>query len=914
MMGDWLKGYTSPACKDSFRNEVFKQELEKDKSKKASQKKMKMTQGIGSFFSLTPSPPGREQLREAPALQDGRKHVHRDEKQRQGTLGVSNRQRLPDPTKPGAPSKPLLGLDLKMKRRTFTNSDKRIVCQFVQSYTSQAKALAYLQASRNIRIAQGMLSSWMKCWSRGLFDAAPTQLRLTQTGRPARGPGGNMSKTDLEFEKVLSARIALVRALGASVTNILISKLALRIRDIDAPARWKLSPIMRCQFSASWAVKFKNRNRLSSRSVQSKKKQTDATPADMDEWLEDYASTVQGMFAKFWRNRVIWCYTGSQVLKFLLNTDETPLFFEMVGTHTVDQKGRSTSQDQATVKELANEKTMITMVPTASAAGDLLPILYIVKGLTMQTLINVVSEFMTLGNVSLLKQASALGGAGAKSYIHEDSSITRTWKTASGKEKTESIPYLVLKSGSIITLAHKGWQTRATFRLQLKTIIAPYIDRARSDLMANLTVLAAHGELSTATRMHSMYLLSLLDELEALLTFDNYKAHMGDVIDSICAVLNICGKPLLPNATKFIQIIDKVVNGPIKRSLKEHHGTYLFDKVHGHLESLEVPQEIREDPEKAWKWTPSEDIKIPAPTRAQAIIWAEETLKKKQDCNLFSESLKNGFVRYGQAPTTRSFKFMSYTEQEAESVERRELVAKVKADARTVKGKKKHATALATDKLKASLLLAEVYGTYDGITAPASSINSLANTECTAPIGLSKTVTLTASLADGTSADIAMFPMSTVGSFKTAVSRELGVAPEHQLMYGTGAGAGAGTESAIEVDLDGGGELPHASTLTQCGLHDGAGVSVLLDHSRCGFACSDTKCTPLEGGWVHSPNALKCPVPGCDVLSHHLCSIEHYNAHHGHADCTGDGAYAVRCLKHCTECQREMEEEASKKY
>ena len=82
----------------------------------------------------------------------------------------------------------------------------------------------------------------------------------------------------------------------------------------------------------------------------------------------------------------------------------------------------------------------------------------------------------------------------------------------------------------------------------------------------------------------------------------------------------------------------------------------------------------------------------------------------------------------------------------------------------------------------------------------------------------------------------------------------------------------------------------------------------------CGFACSDTKCTPLEGGWVHSPNALKCPVPGCDVLSHHLCSIEHYNAHHGHADCTGDGAYAVRCLKHCTECQREMEEEASKKY
>lgn len=77
---------------------------------------------------------------------------------------------------------------------------------------------------------------------------------------------------------------------------------------------------------------------------------------------------------------------------------------------------------------------------------------------------------MSLGYESMLvqREEGPLGGVGigAGAYVCEDNTIMYRWTTNKGTEKTAAMPYLKLAGGSIITIAGKGWQTRATYRRQ----------------------------------------------------------------------------------------------------------------------------------------------------------------------------------------------------------------------------------------------------------------------------------------------------------------------------------------------------------------------------------------------------------------------------------------------------------------
>ena len=565
------------------------------------------------------------------------------------------------------------------KRRRFANSEKRIICVFAESFKSQIVALRVL-AQKNLFIQSGQLSTWMKQYRQGVFNPDMTVPRTTGRGNKCKGPGGNMTKADFAFEKVLTARILLLRRLGAVVVNPRIQTLAFRIRDKEQSNRWTSSNIMNCTFSPSWVSGYKNRNGLATRKIQSKKKSTDAKPEDIDSWLACYSEHLTSLFSCFWSSRDVWASVADLVLALFINTDETPLLFENVGDYTIDPSRRTTSQDQATVTEIANAKTQLTMVPSVSAAGDVLPNLYIVSGLTDRTLVNVVSEFMHDGAVDLLVPNPAVSNNNNRSlraseYVHYESAVTLHWKTDKCTHKLAPIPVLLLASGAIVTIARKGWQTRQTFQLQLKRIIAPHVNTKRSCIYSLLDAavkrLHFRDDLSLSESEYQLMRYITDQSIPASLTYDNYAGHCGDDVDAVLAEENIAGSPLLPNATKFIQIIDKIVNGPIKRSLVTKHGTSMLDAFDAQLALMDVPTAVLADPEKAWAWTPDEQVEVEAPKRATVICWAETVMDDKSSDSKFKASVKNGFVRYGQAPailiSTGKPVFFSFTESEDSS-------------------------------------------------------------------------------------------------------------------------------------------------------------------------------------------------------------------------------------------------------
>jgi hypothetical protein len=317
--------------------------------------------------------------------------------------------------------------------------------------------------------------------------------------------------------------------------------------------------------------------------------------------------------------------------------------------------------------------------------------MYITKGLTESSLVNVVVEFMALGRVDLLQRRGVLGGVGtgrtnAKDYVHYEPTIMLSWKTPTGAEKTAPIPYLQLESGGIITIARKGWQTRQTFMLQIQKVIAPYVEYARKAIYTELELLRMtllpmprplHDEAPLNPAMQQVFGYLANQNLNAVLSFDNYKGHLGEMIDDLLHNLDITGAALLPNATKFIQIIDKIVNGPIKRDLVSRHGSDMMDQLDEHLHEMDVPAGVLADPEQAWSWTPPAEAKIQAPTRAKVIVWTEDVWTHRQSNAAFCASVKAGFSRYGQAPSFSddgTARFVSFTEQERESVERNALL------------------------------------------------------------------------------------------------------------------------------------------------------------------------------------------------------------------------------------------------
>jgi hypothetical protein len=102
-------------------------------------------------------------------------------------------------------------------------------------------------------------------------------------------------------------------------------------------------------------------------------------------------------------------------------------------------------------------------------------------------------------------------------------------------------------------------------------------------------------------------------------TTPSYKGHQIDFEGH--------SRPLLPDSTKFLQVIDKAVNGPYKRELRSRHGEMLVQIMVAFLEEHPPPSAALEDPELAMNWILPAYLNLDARTRAVVIAWADEVLR-----------------------------------------------------------------------------------------------------------------------------------------------------------------------------------------------------------------------------------------------------------------------------------------------
>lgn len=120
--------------------------------------------------------------------------------------------------------------------------------------------------------------------------------------------------------------------------------------------------------SECWVRKFLKRNNLVLRAGTSI---AQSLPADLERKLSQFRQSIH--------------YTrqnGDFAYSLIANMDETPIFFDMVPSKTVDRKGKKTIR----VRTTKSEKRRVTAVLACTAAGNMLSPMIIFKGTTTRTI------------------------------------------------------------------------------------------------------------------------------------------------------------------------------------------------------------------------------------------------------------------------------------------------------------------------------------------------------------------------------------------------------------------------------------------------------------------------------------------------------------------------------------------------
>ena len=180
-MLSWLKR-KSPEEQAAEKNKVFEIELQSTVLNKKKKQKLKLALSTSTnapnMINVTSSSPPQREARFAPTKHDGRKRTP-------APCRIAGRTRIPDFQKSldaralqRLANSSSTGGIVVHKRRHFTNSEKRIICNFAAAFKSQKKALNFLQ-HKNQFIQLGQLSTWMKQHCQGVFNPVMTVPRTT---------------------------------------------------------------------------------------------------------------------------------------------------------------------------------------------------------------------------------------------------------------------------------------------------------------------------------------------------------------------------------------------------------------------------------------------------------------------------------------------------------------------------------------------------------------------------------------------------------------------------------------------------------------------------------------------------------------------------------------------------------------
>jgi len=364
--------------------------------------------------------------------------------------------------------------------------------------------------------------------------------------------------------------------------------------ETQGSTKWKDDrKIQALKFSGNWATNFADRQEKVRRKVTSKDRSF-IRPSSAE-----ISSTLQEIQSAIVDNELKPCQ--------IINNDQSGIFYEgSFNYQYVDKAVGARGQDNA------DEKKRITEMVSVAADGALLPGFTIIKCATTnadQSHTRVLDELLpqlNAGNAILGQEAgSAAPGSWEKKTWTKDVNIKlRNGATTSIKFTR---PYLINSiSGRVVCCQSKAWMDRPGFLMHCDLILAPYSRKNGGKL---------------------------------LVIVDNFSVHINSENHEYFAQHGIILKFLPKNMTDLMQVVDLIINGPLKAFLRRVRCLPIYKAFQTHINKSHVAIVNGKTP-PVWNQ--------PRQKLSDAIFALDLFNAEKNSDAKFANSIRLTFIRVGQ--------------------------------------------------------------------------------------------------------------------------------------------------------------------------------------------------------------------------------------------------------------------------
>ena len=144
-----------------------------------------------------------------------------------------------------------------------------------------------------------------------------------------------------------------------------------------------------------------------------------------------------------------------------------------------------------------------------------------------------------------------------------------------------------------------------------------------------------------------------------LIWFDNCGCHKTDVVQKYIGEIGIDVAYLPPNMTAILQVLDLVVNGPLKSHVRQLRAKRIVRSFKEFKELYDQDLEKNEGERENLTFVP------PKPEMIQAVLDLFELFEKGFKEEKFRNGIKSSFIKTGTMPATSTdadvYKFVEYT-------------------------------------------------------------------------------------------------------------------------------------------------------------------------------------------------------------------------------------------------------------
>ena len=276
------------------------------------------------------------------------------------------------------------------------------------------------------------------------------------------------------------------------------------------------------------------------------------------------------------------------------NLDETALNWGLGPTYIYC----STKADRAE-QEITDLKARITMVPTVLANGTFLPSYFILK----HSVSSAAKPDQT--TMRVVKKLHETQGSG---FTEADGWDLKTWERNLNGQNHKCIYIIHRLKGHVITSQHKAWNDQIRFAMMIDLILAPYAERNGGKL---------------------------------LLWMDNCSLHHGSDLKPILDAAGITVGYLPPNMTWILQVLDLVVNGPLKAHIRRLRASRILVYFQSYKLLFEKQLLLPENQRSTPKWD------CPKPEMKQCILDMIHLLETDFCDPKFQAGIKKSFINTG---------------------------------------------------------------------------------------------------------------------------------------------------------------------------------------------------------------------------------------------------------------------------